>query len=293
MQWAHNVRRQVSIAASSAALVAGLVVASPAAAQQQPVGTYDLRVREVTGGGTVSGAKSVTNATAGSLVTLDLYFVIANGNANQADDGVSSLQGSVRSLAGGLLGNVGGNPQGAAATNNNLAAPFQGPGSQNGYTFDIDGDGDLDLGRDAEFGTPVTDTAFTPQNQYLTASSTAATPGAPIFDTGGAGNAELLIASIPFTVSGSDGTASLQFIPHNAGSGTTGSRRNQRFTVDGISYQVNGAGTGIFGPNSTAVTGAIAQGAPVTISAVPEPGTLGVLALAGTALLARRRRVSQ
>lgn len=293
MQWAHNVRRQVSIVASSAALVAGLVVASPAAAQQQPVGTYDLRVRQVTGGGTVSGGKSVANATAGSLVTLDLFFVVANGNANQGDDGVSNLQGSVRSLAGGLLGNVGGTAQGQSSSPNTfLAAPFQGPGSQNGFTFDVDGDGDLDLGRDTEFGTPVADTAFTPQNQYLTASSTG-NLGAPIFGSGGAGNAEFLIATIPFTVSGADGSTSLQFIPHNAGSGTTGSRRNQRFTVDGVNYLVNGAGVGIAGPTSTPVSGAIAQGAPVTITAVPEPGTLGVLALAGTGLLARRRRVAK
>src|SRR5438105_3878808 len=90
--------------------------------------TFDLRAASVNTAGTITTPADPKNVTAapGSVVTLNLFAVLASTNASHADDGFSLTHGSFKSSAGGLLGDVRGDTGTTPTLTNNTANFNQG-----------------------------------------------------------------------------------------------------------------------------------------------------------------------
>lgn len=133
-------------------------------------------------------------------------------------------------------------------------AAFQGTGFTPGVPSDQDGDLDLDLG-------------LTTNASYMFARSPTALNG----NRTGADSEEFLLGTINFTVTGASGSTTL--IPVKPATG-----------ISAPALFVNDA------TNSTAA-GYLSSGhLGVTLEIVPEPATIGLLAMSSLAMLARRRR---
>jgi hypothetical protein len=145
-----------------------------------------------------------------------------------------------------------------------VVSPFDGTSFQNGSVQDIDSDGDLDLG------------------------SAGSTGGGKFFARGNspialdvvvdANTAKVQIGQLTFTVTAlGAGVTDVNFIPRtDATGGNLAAAALWSQDSEFISY------------NPT--TGTFAAGAPIHITAVPEPATLGLLSLTSVGLLARPRR---
>lgn len=112
----------------------GLAMASSASAGL----VYDLRAVSATGNAVVGAdGKTITNATIGSVVTLQLWATVTGGNA-VSDEGFMQGGGSILASATGTLkGNM------SAGTN---LSPFTFTGSTPGVAADLNADGFMDLG---------------------------------------------------------------------------------------------------------------------------------------------------
>jgi len=260
------------IAGAAVATVAGMI---PSATQAVPL-TLDLRINAASQVG--DGAKNIQFPTLNQVITLDLYGIIENGDANRTNDGVQSIEGSLASLGGAVRGNFR-SDTGAPATQTNNVSPFKFVTAQSGIQSDLDGDGDLDI------GSSITTGSFSPDPFWRAVSDTGTSPQ---LGTGTTGDQEFLLGQILFTVTNAAGNStSLNFTPRLRTDGGVSGPRLQKFRVDGIDYSVNGVGAGVKNL-STVVTGTLAIGSDVVLLA-PEPASLGLLGIGAVALLRRRK----
>lgn len=213
--------------------------------------TIDLRVPGQTG----SAAKQVQATDALQLIRLEVLGTVTGGTNGVADEGLQSVFGSfVSTLANGgsAIGNF---------SNFQAAAPFNAT-VQAGKQQDLNGQPGLDLGSFND--------ATTVPGDYVQARASAIQIGTTP-DT-----ASFLLGTVDFTVQSLPGSGStlLQFVPRT---NATGGNLNTAalFREDGV--------------NKNPTNSTFAAGQPITVTAVPEPASLGVLGLAAVALLGRRR----
>lgn len=205
----------------------------------------------------VGGGNSVQATSVGQAITLELFATVTGTDANPANESLTSLFGSLVSNPGGVVGNF------STFTPGPLFEQFQ-----PGVVRDINGRPGLDLG--AANGGTGTD--------FLQARS-----GAPETSTSSgvqslSNGIGVVVGTVTFTVTeiGSGGATTLDFVPRlNATGGPVATAAV--FAEDGVT---KGPTSGTFVASST----------PFTV--VPEPATLGVLGMAGLALLGRRRRAA-
>jgi hypothetical protein len=176
-------------------------------------------------------------------------FGQTSGTNGANDELLQVASGSITSGVVGLKGNLSGG----------VVAPFNGGSSQNGSVADIDSDGDLDIGS----------TGTTATGKFLARSN--AQEGGTAVD---AQREEVQIGQFVFTYTGGSASAFINFVPR------TGTSAGAIWFEDGEES---------LPASHNPTNGAFTASTPVQVSVVPEPGTLTVAALAGLALLARRR----
>jgi PEP-CTERM motif len=265
--------------AASALIVNALSLGFGSSAARGQTLSIDLRVISaagVTPNGTTVTAHSVTlPLLVGQTVAMGVYGDVfgstyaalqdATGSFTSGAGGVDSVKGNL-SIAG--------------------TAPFNATGWQHGTATDLDGDGDNDV---SFFGARAPE-LIGPDNSQVDYF----TPPTSI-----AGGEEYRIASLFFVVTqaGLSSNAAIQFIPQTASNGYVsfvGVSRNVYDDGSGsdvITYGTdpNAPGGGSFGTQVKSYV--FPQENTVFIgTAVPEPSTLAVSAIASCALFARRRR---
>jgi len=259
------------IAGAAVATVAGML---PNVTQAAPL-TIDLRLNPASS----ANPKLLQAVVPNLVVTLDMYAIIENGDANRTNDGFQSTEGSMKSLGGAVLGNYRGDT-GTPLTQSNNVSPFKFATATAGVLSDLDGDGDFDLGSN------ITSGSFTP-DPFFEATTDSGT--SPQLGTGTTGNQEFLIGQFLFTVtSGPAAATSLNYFPRVRTDGGVNGPRLNKFRVDGVDYNVNAAGAGVKNL-TTVVSGAMVIGDPVLLGLVPEPASLGLLGSGAAALLRRRK----
>ncbi len=206
------------------------------------------------------GSKSAVVAP-GDTFTINLYATVTGTDGNLTNEGFQSMFGSLLSSNGGLPVNF---------TSAVAVAPFDSTSRQDTTSttlaalVDLDGDGDLDVGSNnnasaAGFVRPAASTLQPGSSEFWLLTATVSVP----LDAGLGLSTDL----------------NWRFrTPANGIFGT--------WLVDGVA---KAGGPGI---TPATLSDVLTLGSPVTVStAVPEPATLGVAAMAGAGLLARRRRV--
>ncbi len=237
----------------------GLLAVSTVCLLHRPEGAsaglnYDLRV---SGGGKTAMVNSI-----GQVITLDLFAQVTGAPGNPAAEGFQDGFGSVLSSNGGNI---------TGSLTSSFVAPFNATGAQPGKQQDLDGDGDLDLGSNA--------TAHSPDFFFARATSmqTPQTTAAALITDG----AEFKIASFSFTVQSitdyfTGAPISINFqVPLFSNNLDIEALWQQ----DGNATDSNGLNGGTQPTVGTAV-----------MIAVPEPSTLGLLAVVAGGFAARRRR---
>ena len=239
-----------------AAAIGATGLAGLGASQADAALLIDIRATGVTGG-TLDNGKSVQVAGVGSVVTLGVFAQVS-GTDGVNNETLGSLYGLLQS-AGGLKGNLSGGFSGA----------FTDSGAQNGSVIDWDSDGDLDIG--------LSPTSSSSTGKFFARNGTAGgfTGLSPI----SADTAETQVGTFQFTVtSDATGTETVaQFIRRNNNGGNVLSAA--LWFEDGSTVSKNPS-------NST--YGVSAQG--VSIALIPEPASLGLMALASVGVLGRRRK---
>jgi len=200
---------------------------------------------------------------------LQLYAILNNGDGNSANDGFQNVQGSFVS-SGALLGNLRGDPNfvaGGQTLQNNVPGASAGI-AQAGFSFDLDGDGDLDTGDIANH------TLGTNPEPWFRAVGGAGAGGTTF-------GSSVLIGETTFTLSSGVqiGTNTLvNFTPRQfTTGGSLAQRKLNKFLLDGVSFSLTSDD-----PN-------IGVGAAVNITTVPEPSAIGMLMLGTLGLVGFRR----
>jgi len=196
----------------------------------------------------------------GDVVEIDLYAVVQDLDGDHTNDGFKYALGSFVSDPGPLFGDLRGDVAGQPLTKTNNVAPFDAAPAQSGFQYDLDGDGDWDVGS-YDTGGPAVLPWFI------------ATSG--IEPVMGIDSSEFLIGRTTFTVTdGALGDATqILYVPRIRTTGTTAQRLTNRAISDGVSYWLSGA-------NPEVSTSGM------RIRMIPEPLTL-VGVLAGLGALAR------
>jgi hypothetical protein len=205
--------------------------------------TFDLRATSLTGSGTISnGGKTVKGFASNDTITLSLYADITGTGTL----GMLSTFGAVLNTIGGINGNL------ATPT---LQAPFNASGSNAGTVVDLNGDTFTDVGT----------------NTNNTTTGAVAPKAAAVVTTGGTaitGGQEWLLETFVFTlgasVTGADTTINY--------------RENTSTTLSAALWTENSVALTSKGPGQPGTsTGVTALGTAVTLSAVPEPNTWGMV----------------
>jgi len=235
-----------------AAAVGAAALAGVGASQADAALLIDVRATGATtsSAGVVDPKNVVINAP-GDTVTLGI-FASVTGTDGINNETLQSVYGLLNSV-GAVKGNMSGTPS-------TLVAPFNGSGFQNGSVVDWDSDGDLDIG--------LGPTSSSSTGKFF---ARAASPE-PMPSVGGS----VQIGQIVFTATDTtSGVADVNFtIRNNNGNNVS---QAALWFEDG----------NVVGKNPQ--TGPTGVGAPVNI-AVPEPASLGLMALASVGLLGRRRK---
>jgi hypothetical protein len=217
-------------------------------------------------GQAVADAHNVTVAHTGDVIAYQVYATISGGTSGT--DSVTSVNGDVLSAGAAILGTITHtvNDGTMVATNSGVTASFRSGTWNNGTQTagnDLDSDTDNDVGSVLSSGRPLD--AATGVIQYIAASAV--------------GGNRILLGNGTFTVSSiSAGSTTIEFLTANV----NGLNHNPIWVENSTSFTQS---TGIV---NTAINGIV-----VTSSqTVPEPASLGVMALGGLALFARRRKTA-
>lgn len=247
-----KITKQLTLAAIATASLAAASTAHAAI-----ICTYDIRIAGQSG----SAAKSLEITSASQVVNLEIYGQVANNDGDHSNDGVggSSLR---------VLSNEG---------VTQLLGDFSASVRASSYTLGSIGTANaaLDANPDKEWGTL--------SGTSNTGNFNPSMIGTNFGSNAGTGTTDILLGTIKWTapavlVGGSSTDLTLGYYKI----ATTGFGSGN-ITVDGQA----------FGLSSTLVDDVLAINATpihLSVAAVPEPASLGVLALGGLVLLARRRK---
>jgi hypothetical protein len=270
-------------------LALGIAMVGLLAATSEAAGiVYNVQAVEGGTGYTLAnGGKSVLATGPSGVVKLQIWGLIANANGNNDDDGFRQTHLSLVSTGGtpNMRGNISTrpDPDGIGTANPQTSpdniAPFNNTlGAQPGNAVDLDADGDMDLG-------DLRTTGATTANFFI--ASTGATgldyPAIPAgvkgaINLGGANYTGFLVGTFDFAFDNQTvGNTSINAVPRMA-SGPSGLLH--AFKQDGVSRSLAG--------NNADVT----VGAPVVVTAIPEPSTIALVGagLLGLVFVARRRK---
>lgn len=248
--------------------IAGLMAAPSASAS---VLTVEL-VPTGASNGVVSG-QTVTMAGPGTI-NFNVVAVLHSQNTTQTDDGVNQLGLSFQSDSPAVLGNL---------TTAVLNPTFASGAAQNGTPTNPDGSvaasGGPDIGADRVGGPATSGVSLIFYAQSPNGSAVLGTAGT-------SGDFAQVVGTGTFNVS-TLGSTNVVPVLHVDSNGLTPGR-TEKFTVDGVSYILNGDGHGtVNGVTGTDATLMNVQG---FVVAAPEPGSLALAGLGGLGLLLRRRR---
>ncbi|WP_428937492.1 MYXO-CTERM sorting domain-containing protein [Fontivita pretiosa] len=232
------------------AAAAGLAGASAA----QAALVLDLRLA---GAGPGAGKSAVVNP--GDVVQLQLYGVVTGTNGVD-DEAMHNAYAALRSSTGGALGDF---------APGQVHDPFRTGAFSGGTAVDVDGDGDLDIGREGAASTATPTLLFARADPGVV--GTFGVNGERVTLGTSTDAEQFLLATINFTVSPAalpGQTTELRAIRPNI----TGIFQASLYRQDGVS---------VSGQNTVG-------GDPVTLTIIPEP--MGLAAVGALGLLARRRR---
>jgi len=261
---------------SKYAVLAGAVVAAAMASQAQAGFTYDLRFAPGTPGATDS--HTVNLGATGATYTIQLWGQIS-GDTSQTNDGwgTSFVNAIVSSqTAGGAFASGGINSNGAALgsnVNSSAASAVIGIGGT-----DINADGVTDWGNQLSSSTVKANWVKWSGGGNPGFIPSVTTTESQRVD---ANTWEVLLATFTVTPTGAVGSGSTTFTPFE----TTQVKLSGTSTVSATIVYVDTAG-----PPVGAATNTVSANNGVTFAVVPEPASLGVLAVGGLALLGRKRR---
>jgi len=240
---------------------------------------FDVRAVSATGTTIVNNTKSVTVGGANDVITFDVYVVITTPGATPGylnSQGVLAVTNAVGTgITKGVM-----SPNGAVMSAGGTGvgiAPFNGTAAQLGKLQDVFGNGNTDIG--ALGYTPLGVSGTTRNSvDFLDMNSDAmVTTG---WTTQGDGSVSQKLGSFKYAISTPGLVATtINFIPRGSSLGVP--------TVTSATWN-DSTGTGV----TPSPTDNFSGGADVVLGGgnIPEPASLGVLALGGVALMARRRR---